>query len=73
MFYGQGPSVLLSTGIWGYDVVKGELSFRSDIPGNRFIHPTTIDTFWIDISTRKGRLIRKDKIIIDDIIYYKTE
>jgi hypothetical protein len=70
IYIAHGQSIFLSKGKWQYDKTTREIVLRSFNPNNRFITPQTIDTFWVDISNKKIKVVSSKKLFFEGNIYY---
>jgi hypothetical protein len=70
VYIAHGPSIFLSKGNWQYDKTAREIVLRSFNPDNRFINPKTIDTFWVDISNKKVKVVSNKKLLFENTTYY---
>ena len=70
VYTGYGPSVYLSRGQWHYDRQNKELVLTSAQTPAKFIHPATVDTFWVDLSSKKVKIRSQKEVIFDSTRYY---
>jgi hypothetical protein len=70
VYVAHGPSIFLSKGNWQYDKTAKEIVLRSFNPDNRFIDPKTIDTFWVDISNKKIKVVSNKKLLFENTTYH---
>lgn len=69
VYYGAGPSVLLSKGRWQYNAAAKEIILKTD---NSFkpVFKNPIDTIWLNWQLKTVKVLSKKKIKFEDIIYY---
>ena len=71
VYYGQGPSVFFSEGSWRYNEKKKIIQLISLKDTSKYMSSYRLDTVWVDISDYSSKLVSKEKISINGVLYYK--